>query len=66
MERLFIFQRACMWKANQNTHKADRWMVMFLLQHALPVPEKYPGQGEMYTVRDEYADDAMAILRDAE
>ena len=66
MERLFIFQRACIWTADPNTHKIDRWMVGFLLQHALPVPEKEHHQPNNYSVRDEYADDAMAILRGME
>lgn len=63
MERLFVFQNACMWSADPNTHRVDRWMLRFLLQHALPVPEKHTAQQYSYTVRDKYADDAMAILK---
>ncbi|KAL2213109.1 hypothetical protein CC79DRAFT_1264706 [Sarocladium strictum] len=63
-ERLFVFQRACMWSADPNTHRVDRWMVRFLLHHALPVPEKIAEEMEGYTIRDKYADDAMAILRE--
>lgn len=64
MERLFVFQNACMWSADANTHKVDRWMVRFLLQHALPVPEKQQQGQYDNSVRGEYADDAMAILRE--
>lgn len=59
-----MFQRACMWSADPNTHRVDRWMVRFLLHHALPVPEKIAEEMEGYTIRDKYADDAMAMLRE--
>lgn len=39
-------------------------MLRFLLQHALPVPAKHEASAHSYTVRDEYADDAMAILKE--
>ena len=37
MQRLFVFQEACTWSADPNTHRIDKWMVKFLLQYALPV-----------------------------
>jgi hypothetical protein len=40
MDRLFTFQNACFWSATPNTHKVNRWMVKFLLQHALALEEK--------------------------
>ncbi|EKG17462.1 Transcription factor fungi [Macrophomina phaseolina MS6] len=40
MDRLFTFQKVCMWSADPNTHKIDKWMLKFLLQHALPVEDK--------------------------
>ncbi|TLS25519.1 hypothetical protein PpBr36_06872 [Pyricularia pennisetigena] len=69
MERLFTFQRACMSSANPNTHQVDRWMGKFLLQHALPIPDKtgLPPEGTNdYTLlseRDKLAHDALSILR---
>lgn len=33
-DRLFHFQRACLRSVDNHTHKVDRWMVKFLLEHA--------------------------------
>lgn len=35
-----IFQNACLKSASNSTHKVDRWMVKYLLQHALVLDEK--------------------------
>jgi hypothetical protein len=40
MDRLSTFQNACFWSVNPNTHKIDKWMVKFLLAHALALDEK--------------------------
>ncbi|KAL2444461.1 hypothetical protein ABEF95_016850 [Exophiala dermatitidis] len=40
MARLFTFQNACFWAVDSHTHKIDQWMVKFLLEHALPLPNK--------------------------
>lgn len=45
MDRLFTFQKVCMWSADPNTHKIDKWMLKFLLQHALPIEDKIDGRG---------------------
>lgn len=68
MERLFTFQRACMSSADPNTHKIDRWMAKFLLQHALPIADKVPplggGDGPRGLMeRDKFASDALSMLR---
>jgi len=34
------FQNACLKSASSSTHKVDRWMVKYLLQHALVLDEK--------------------------
>ncbi|RFU30687.1 hypothetical protein B7463_g5642, partial [Scytalidium lignicola] len=40
VNRLFTFQNSCLQSADTYTHKIDRWMVRFLLEHALPLDEK--------------------------
>ncbi|KAL1640685.1 hypothetical protein SLS58_006699 [Diplodia intermedia] len=40
MDRLFAFQTACMWTVDPNTHKIDKWMLKFLLQHAIAIGDK--------------------------
>lgn len=39
MHRLITFQNACLRTAQLGTHRFDRWMVKFLLQHALALDE---------------------------
>ncbi|KAL8393930.1 hypothetical protein RB595_003625 [Gaeumannomyces hyphopodioides] len=68
MERLFTFQRACISSVDPNTHKIDRWMAKFLLQHALPIADKIPpvreGAGPSSLMeRDIFASDALSMLR---
>lgn len=41
-DRLFLFQRACLQSADDHTHQLNRWMVKFLLEHAIPLGDK-PG-----------------------
>ena len=69
MERLFTFQRACMRSTDPNTHKADSWMIGFLLDHARPVSERVgslegidPPTVNMEQ-RDKVATDTMSLLR---
>jgi hypothetical protein len=38
--RLITFQNACRRTAPLDTHRFDKWMVKFLLQHALALAEK--------------------------
>jgi hypothetical protein len=40
MKRLIAFQDACLRSAQLDTHRFDKWMVKFLLQHALALDEK--------------------------
>ena len=40
MKRLITFQDACLRAAQLDTHRFDKWMVKFLLQHALALDEK--------------------------
>ncbi|EXJ78444.1 hypothetical protein A1O1_08844 [Capronia coronata CBS 617.96] len=43
IERLFVFQDMCLMSADaQSTHKIDRWMVRFLLEHSLPLLDEIP------------------------
>jgi hypothetical protein len=39
MNRLITFQNACLRTAQLGTHRFDKWMVKFLLQHALALDE---------------------------
>lgn len=39
-DRLFHFQRACLRSVDNHTHKVDRWMVKFLLEHAVSLGNK--------------------------
>ncbi|KAB2580628.1 hypothetical protein DBV05_g839 [Lasiodiplodia theobromae] len=77
MDRLFTFQKACMWTADPNTHKIDKWMLKFLLQHALPIEDKVDHSGtplpsssdvlpvvsEIISERGQYATNALSMLR---
>jgi hypothetical protein len=40
MKRLITFQNACLQNAQLGTHRFDKWMVKFLLQHALALDEQ--------------------------
>lgn len=40
INRLLIFQNACLHTADHNTHKIDQWMIRFLLEHAMPLDDK--------------------------
>ncbi|OJD38883.1 uncharacterized protein BKCO1_3000229 [Diplodia corticola] len=78
MDRLFTFQKACMWTADPNTHKIDKWMLKFLLQHALPIEDKVdespaasrpsasavtPVVSDISSERGQYATNALSMLR---
>jgi hypothetical protein len=39
-DRLFLFQRICLRTVDNHTHKIDRWMVKFLLEHAILLEDK--------------------------
>jgi hypothetical protein len=50
INRLVVFQNSCMRSLSNNTHRFDRWMVKFLLEHAVALDEKvddlpHPWQG---------------------
>ena len=52
-ERLFLFQRACLRNVDAHTHKIDRWMVKFLLEHAILLSDKSPdGHSESTSPQD--------------
>lgn len=38
--RLIMFQNACLRSADTHTHKVDRWMVKYLLEHAILLGDK--------------------------
>ncbi|GME55823.1 hypothetical protein BKCO1_3000229 [Neofusicoccum parvum] len=57
MDRLFTFQKVCMWSADPNTHKIDKWMLKFLLQHALPIEDRVDERGT--SLSPQTADSAM-------
>ncbi|KAJ5552185.1 hypothetical protein N7494_001563 [Penicillium frequentans] len=63
MERLFTFQKVCM-RTMDKTYTVDRWIVKFLLQHALPIEGEI---GQLATVelkeRGKFASDALSMLR---
>ncbi|KFZ09041.1 hypothetical protein V502_08985 [Pseudogymnoascus sp. VKM F-4520 (FW-2644)] len=40
INRLVVFQRSCLRSETSNTHRLDKWMVKFLLQHALALDDK--------------------------
>lgn len=40
INRLVVFQRSCLQSETSNTHRLDKWMVKFLLQHALALDDK--------------------------
>ena len=40
IQRLLLFQNACLRSTTAKTHAIDRWMVGYLMQYALPLEEK--------------------------
>ncbi|KAG8631923.1 hypothetical protein KVT40_001063 [Elsinoe batatas] len=42
MDRLALFHDFCFWSIDEHTHKVDRWMLKFLLQHASELQDKSP------------------------
>ena len=63
----------CFRSADPNTHKADKWMVKFLLQHGSPIDTKAT---TMFVLEDtsptlldrnrgQYATDTLSVLRSA-
>jgi hypothetical protein len=39
-DRLITFQNSCLESVTLNTHRVDKWMLKFLLQHALTLNTK--------------------------
>ncbi|KAK4499630.1 hypothetical protein PRZ48_010148 [Zasmidium cellare] len=78
--RLSAFQTACLQSADPNTHRIDRWMVRFLLEHSLPLDDRdrvytleggRPGENttttkpnQGFVEREQFVSDAMATLRE--
>ncbi|KAL2853483.1 hypothetical protein BJY01DRAFT_65310 [Aspergillus pseudoustus] len=61
--RLFIFQEACMLSTDR-VYVVDKWIVKFLLQHALPIDKNLrPPTTHSLAERDRYAEDALSVLR---
>ncbi|KUL90808.1 hypothetical protein ZTR_00617 [Talaromyces verruculosus] len=60
IERLFTFQKVCMWSM-EKIYTVDKWVVKFLLRHALPIEEfsTMPPLSE----RGKFANDTLSILR---
>lgn len=65
MDRLFTFQKVCM-RSMDKTYTVDRWIVKFLLQHALPIDgeTETPATSDL-AERGKFANDALSILRPA-
>jgi hypothetical protein len=65
MDRLFTFQKVCM-RSMGKTYTVDRWIVNFLLQHALPIDGEpdIPATPDL-AERGKVANDALSILRPA-
>ena len=40
INRLVVFQNSCLRAVSNNTHRFDRWMVRFLLEHAVALDDK--------------------------
>ena len=68
-DRLFTFQDMCYRSADPNTHKADEWMVKFLLQQSSPIDDKTTPSLEnaapkfLSRDRGRYAIDAPCVLK---
>ncbi|KAL2846787.1 hypothetical protein BJX68DRAFT_277015 [Aspergillus pseudodeflectus] len=61
--RLFTFQEACMLSTDR-VYVVDKWIVKFLLQHALPIEKNLrPPATHSLAERDRFAEDALSILR---
>ncbi|KAL2817342.1 hypothetical protein BJX63DRAFT_110002 [Aspergillus granulosus] len=61
--RLFAFQEACMLSTDR-VYVVDKWIVKFLLQHALPIEKNLrPPTTQSLAERDRFAEDALSILR---
>ncbi|KAL4964607.1 uncharacterized protein BDV14DRAFT_209218 [Aspergillus stella-maris] len=64
--RLFTFQEACM-RSTDRVYVIDKWIVKFLLQHALPMEKGLrPPRAEELAERDKFAEDALSVLRPAD
>ncbi|KAE9376698.1 hypothetical protein N431DRAFT_183107 [Stipitochalara longipes BDJ] len=75
INRLFTFQDACLRLDNTNTYKIDRWMLSFLLEHAMPlsqrshseeapdIPRDFSQPGEGFRERGRMVNDALSGLR---
>ncbi|KAE8150341.1 hypothetical protein BDV25DRAFT_172224 [Aspergillus avenaceus] len=63
MERLFTFQKVCMLSMDR-IYTVDKWIVKFLLQHALPIDKDIgPPATSQLAERGKYASDALSMLR---
>lgn len=60
IERLFTFQKVCMWSM-EKIYTVDKWVVKFLLQHALPI-EEFSTMSPL-SERGKFANDTLSILR---
>lgn len=49
INRLVIFQNNCLRSMNRNTHRFDRWLVKFLLEHGLALEDKEEAMGSLST-----------------
>lgn len=66
MERLFTFQKVCM-QSMDDIYTVDRWIVKFLLHHALPIEgEVGTPTGSDLAERGRFANDALSMLRPVE
>ncbi|KAH8657800.1 hypothetical protein BX600DRAFT_514350 [Xylariales sp. PMI_506] len=57
INRLVIFQKSCMKSLGENTYRFDKWMVKFLIAHALAMEDK---EENMSNPSPEYSTDEMA------
>ncbi|KAJ5281200.1 hypothetical protein N7478_006572 [Penicillium angulare] len=64
VDRLFTFQKVCM-RSMDRTYAVDRWIIKFLLQHALPIDDEMYDTNPDLAERRKVANDALSMLHPA-
>ena len=52
IQRLLMFQDACLQSTTAKTHQMDRWMLRFLLEHALPLQNRPAASSDGSSARE--------------
>ncbi|KAH6717984.1 hypothetical protein BKA61DRAFT_716562 [Leptodontidium sp. MPI-SDFR-AT-0119] len=63
MKRLITFQNECLRTSQQGTHRFDKWMLKFLLQHSLNLDEKDTSRSNEAPLRQIYVEDERLLQR---